>query len=46
LITPENFNAVGDWYVEFPQTTDEEVCSLLEKANAALGRPAGSPQRP
>jgi putative phosphoribosyl transferase len=45
LITPENFNAVGDWYVEFPQTTDEEVCSLLEKANAALWRPADSPRR-
>lgn len=28
--TPEPFNAVGLWYEEFPQTTDEEVTRLLE----------------
>ena len=44
LITPETFNSVGEWYVEFPQTTDEEVCALLEKANAALSRPYHSPR--
>jgi predicted phosphoribosyltransferase len=26
---PENFSAVGQWYQEFAQTTDEEVLSLL-----------------
>ena len=46
LITPETFNSVGQWYVEFPQTTDDEVCLLLEKANTALSRPAHSPSSP
>ena len=32
-IIPENFNAVGAWYENFPQTTDEEVCELLDKAS-------------
>lgn len=31
-ITPEPFRAVGAWYEEFPQTTDEEVRALLERA--------------
>ena len=30
--TPERFRAVGLWYQEFPQATDEEVCALLEEA--------------
>ncbi len=29
---PEPFRAVGLWYDEFPQSTDEEVCALLEEA--------------
>lgn len=29
LRTPEPFSAVGLWYVDFGQTTDEEVCRLL-----------------
>ena len=44
LITPENFNGVGQWYVDFAQTTDEEVCKLLEKANSAQSRPAHAPR--
>lgn len=28
-ITPEPFRAVGLWYEDFDQTSDEEVCSLL-----------------
>jgi predicted phosphoribosyltransferase len=32
-ITPEPFYAVGIWYEDFPQTTDEEVCDLLERAS-------------
>lgn len=31
-ITPEPFYAVGLWYVNFSQTTDEEVYDLLERA--------------
>jgi|SRR5579864_5970502 len=30
--TPEPFYAVGLWYVDFSQTTDEEVRELLERA--------------
>jgi predicted phosphoribosyltransferase len=29
---PEDFSAVGEWYDDFKQTTDEEVRELLEKA--------------
>jgi putative phosphoribosyl transferase len=37
LGTPEEFYAVGQWYDEFPQTSDDEVTHLL----AHLGRQAG-----
>ena len=30
--TPENFQAVGVWYKDFSQTTDDEVRELLERA--------------
>jgi putative phosphoribosyl transferase len=30
--TPEPFYAVGAWYADFPQTTDEEVVELLDSA--------------
>jgi predicted phosphoribosyltransferase len=29
---PEPFYGVGAWYEDFGQTTDEEVCELLDKA--------------
>lgn len=29
---PEDFTAVGRWYADFTQTTDEEVCELLNRA--------------
>jgi predicted phosphoribosyltransferase len=29
LLTPEHFRAVGLWYQDFGQTSDEEVCRLL-----------------
>ena len=29
---PEPFSAVGQWYLDFAQTTDEEVCQLLRAA--------------
>jgi predicted phosphoribosyltransferase len=31
---PENFYAVGQWYVDFSQTSDEEVRELLSRARA------------
>ena len=31
-VTPEPFNAVGQWYEDFSQTTDEEVRDLLARA--------------
>jgi putative phosphoribosyl transferase len=33
--SPQDFMAVGVWYTDFTQTTDEEVCELLRLANAA-----------
>lgn len=32
--TPEPFHAVGLWYQDFPQTSDDEVRQLLEQAHA------------
>jgi putative phosphoribosyl transferase len=32
LATPESFRAVGEWYRDFSQTTDEEVQLLLRRA--------------
>jgi putative phosphoribosyl transferase len=29
LLTPREFQSVGEWYAEFPQTTDAEVAELL-----------------
>jgi predicted phosphoribosyltransferase len=34
VFTPEPFSAVGLWYADFSQTTDEEVRQLLSRANA------------
>ena len=36
LITPENFIAVGQWYANFSQTSDEEVTALLDQAREDL----------
>jgi putative phosphoribosyl transferase len=33
LTTPEEFEAVGEWYEDFSQTSDAEVRHLLEKRN-------------
>jgi putative phosphoribosyl transferase len=35
LATPDPFRAVGLWYEDFDQTSDEEVCRLLDEAAAA-----------
>jgi putative phosphoribosyl transferase len=40
-ITPEPFYAVGAWYADFSQTTDEEVRDLLA---SAAREPAGARQ--
>ena len=30
--TPADLNSVGEWYQDFSQTSDEEVCDLLKRA--------------
>ena len=42
LKTPEPFNAVGLWYEEFAQTSDEEVARLLA-AGSVTGRGGSTP---
>lgn len=37
---PEAFEAVGSYYEDFGQTTDDEVAELLERAQRELGAPA------
>jgi uncharacterized protein (TIGR00369 family) len=41
LETPEHFMAIGEWYEDFAQTSDEEVVSLLRAARAGDDAPAG-----
>jgi putative phosphoribosyl transferase len=38
--TPDPFYAVGSWYADFDQTTDEEVRDLLARANRPAPEPA------
>lgn len=33
LVTPEPFYGVAEWYVDFSQLTDRDVCELLEEAD-------------
>lgn len=40
LMIPENFHAVGQWYVDFSQTTDSEVTHLLREAREVPFVPA------
>jgi len=42
LETPAPFFAIGPWYEDFSQTTDEEVCRLLETSRVISGS-AGFP---
>ena len=37
LLTPEPFYAIGSWYLDFAQTTDEEVVDLLKDARSLRG---------
>lgn len=38
LSAPQSFYAVGQWYEDFGQTSDEEVTSLLQEAQRARRR--------
>lgn len=41
--TPEPFHAVGLWYRDFSQTTDDEVCALLAQARGISAAPPPDP---
>jgi predicted phosphoribosyltransferase len=43
LQTPDPFNAVGQWYQVFDQTTDAEVVDLLQRANERIPSPPRAP---
>lgn len=42
---PEHFSAVGLWYRDFSQTTDEEVRDLLRAGTRSAPRAPGTPRR-
>jgi uncharacterized protein (TIGR00369 family) len=44
LETPERFLAIGEWYEDFSQTSDEEVVSLLRDTRAGEGPGEASAQ--
>ncbi|HVA37159.1 MAG TPA: phosphoribosyltransferase [Candidatus Dormibacteraeota bacterium] len=37
LVEPAQFYAVGAWYEDFSEVSDDEVCDLLERARIELG---------
>jgi putative phosphoribosyl transferase len=37
VVTPEQLYAVGEWYEDFGQTSDAEVCELLASAHRERG---------
>jgi uncharacterized protein (TIGR00369 family) len=41
LEMPDRFLAIGEWYEDFAQTSDEEVVALLRAARARPGAPPG-----
>ncbi|MFJ3926822.1 phosphoribosyltransferase family protein [Streptomyces sp. NPDC090022] len=43
LDTPRAFSAVGQWYEDFSQTSDEEVIALLTEAAKAPPAPSAAP---
>jgi putative phosphoribosyl transferase len=43
LDTPRNFYAIGQWYVDFSQTRDDQVRACLDRAGAT---PPAAPDRP
>lgn len=44
LHTPAHFHAVGEFYRNFDQTSDEEVCALLAESAADRGTPTHRPE--
>jgi predicted phosphoribosyltransferase len=40
LSSPEDFMAIGAWYADFRQVSDQEVCDLLERADREARMPA------
>ncbi len=46
LATPEPFGAVGIWYKDFAQTSDEEVRQLLSQAAGRVSQSKGSNANP
>lgn len=44
LQTPEPFYAVGQWYEDFDQVSDDEVVQLLETANSRVGISGAGPE--
>jgi putative phosphoribosyl transferase len=44
--SPEPFYAVGEWYRDFSQTSDEEVVELLRRAGRSRERSVGWPDPP
>ena len=38
LLTPSDFRAVGQWYTDFSQTSDDEVARLLSRAEVEGGK--------
>jgi predicted phosphoribosyltransferase len=43
LQRPAFFMSIGEWYEEFDQLEDAEVCAILEAARDAQGPPASTP---
>jgi putative phosphoribosyl transferase len=46
LETPRSFWAVGQWYVDFSQTTDAQVIALLETGGGPVARPEAPSSTP
>lgn len=43
LWTPVDLDSVGQWYADFSQTSDAEVCDLLNRANPVPPQNSGAP---
>ncbi|WP_414662928.1 phosphoribosyltransferase family protein [Horticoccus sp. 23ND18S-11] len=46
VLTPDNLNAIGQFYADFQPTSDTEVKRLLAACTTAGGCPAAKPRRP
>jgi predicted phosphoribosyltransferase len=44
VLAPESLYAIGLWYEDFSQTTDAEVCALLERAAERVQEPLAASQ--